>query len=623
MLGTAFPLQSPEVRSKLSRSSPAASPVSRLPLQPIPVPATPWQITGNHWIALPCVHPIDGSIHAVGVVHRAARAAVEFAGGPDFTSGREEPLARPYLAVDGVPVQWAEQELAWERAFGWLPTFTATVGSVVVRATIFAPYGRDADTAGAVYALAFENRSGTAVRLTVGLDGSLGHRQLRVRAARPFIDQHSVRRGTTDAVVLSGEAVPGLAALAIGSDGAASIETPSATSYAIRREIRLPPKGNADTAFFLAVGPEGDGAEATVAVMRRRGWRYLLSATRDALRSLEQSTGNDTLDALINRNLLFAYFYGVGRALDDAHFYVMRTRAPWHSRGVTVREWEALMWTLPAIQLADAPLARELLLRSCELHGYSPGQGVRYLDGTLFEPGFSLEGASAYAIAIERYIRETSDEQVVDEPVIADTLYGAFEDVRVRRHEEIPLYSTEISPSGNPTPFAYTLHGNAVVAAALDVFRRTLDEETAKSVDDPDAVRAAVQRHFARERDGKEILMSAVNLTGEAVADDEPSASVVWLPMYDAADRSDSTYRRTVRSIELEPHVLVRQIAHLLGPDASDTLKWLRRAPLHNGLAAEFVDAEGRATENGGDASLAGLLAYMLWLSVHVLGVTP
>src|SRR5678809_1393623 len=76
-------------------------------------------------------------------------------------------------------------------------------------------------------------------------------------------------------------------------------------------------------------------------------------------------------------------FYGVGRALDDAQYYLVRTRAPWNGRGVTVRDWDALMWTIPAVQLADPPLARELLLRMCELHGYAPGRGVHYLDGTL------------------------------------------------------------------------------------------------------------------------------------------------------------------------------------------------------------------------------------------------
>lgn len=588
-----------------------------------PIPSIPWQITGNHWISLPCIHPVDGAVHAVGTLHRGARAAVEFAGGEHFANGEEEALARPVLSIDGVAVDWSSTTLAWERAFGWLPTFTATIGTLVVRATIFAPYGRDADTAGAVYAFTFENRAQTDTRLTIGLEGSLGYRQLRVRTTHRFPDANVVRRGTTDAVILEGGAVPGLVALAIGADGTATVDAPGAGRYSVRRDVRVPPAGVAETAFFLAVGPEGDGAEATVAVMRRRGWRYLLAATRDALRALEQTTGHEAVDAIINRNLLFAYFYGVGRALDDAHFYLMRSRVPWHSRGVTVREWEALMWTIPAVQLADAPLARELILRACELHGYSPGIGVRYFDGTLFEPGFSLEGASAYAIAIDRYIRESGDEQIVEEPVIADTLYGSHEDISARRHETVPLYSTEITPAGRPSAFPFTLHGNAVAAMAMDVFRRTLDEDTARGIEDPEAVRAALQRQFAGERDGKSILMSAVNLAGEAVADDEPSASVVWLPLYETLDRRDSAYRRTVRTIDLEPRVLAQQIARLLGPDAREVMQWLRRAPLHNGLAAEEVDVEGVATANGGDASLAGLLAYTLWYAVHALGVAP
>ncbi|MDP1858899.1 MAG: hypothetical protein Q8K82_09520, partial [Gemmatimonadaceae bacterium] len=323
-----------------------------------PIPPIPWQVTGNHWIALPCIHPVDGSLHAIGTLHRGARAAVEFAGGADFALGTEPALARPALTIDGVPVDWSNTALAWERAFAWLPTFTATIGPVVLRATIFAPYGRDADTAGAVYAFGFENRSTADVHLSVGLEGELGHRQLRVRTPHPFTDAHVVRRGATDAVILEGGALPSLVALAIGADGSSTIEVPNAGRYSVRRDIRVPPNGAAEAAFFLAVGPEGDGAEATVGVMRRRGWRYLLSATRDALRSLEQSSGNEAVDAIINRNLLFAYFYGVGRALDDAHFYLVRTRVPWHSKGVTVREWEALMWTIPAVQLADAPLAR-------------------------------------------------------------------------------------------------------------------------------------------------------------------------------------------------------------------------------------------------------------------------
>jgi hypothetical protein len=325
---------------------------------------------------------------------------------------------------------------------------------------------------------------------------------------------------------------------------------------------------------------------------------------------------------------LFAYFYGVGRALDDAHYYLVRSRAPWHSMGCTVRDWEALMWTLPAVQLADTSLARELLVRACELHGYAPGQGVHYIDGTLFQPGFTIEGPAAFAIATDRYIRDSEDDQIVEDPVVADTLYLASEDIAARRDERVPLYSTEVMPSGAPAQYPFTLHGNAVVALALDVFRRTLDEEAAGSVEDPAAVRAAIRRHFAVDRGEKARLAVAVDLAGNASLDDDAVGSLLWLPLYEALDRDDSLYRRSVRALRAEGaapdasmSALMPQIARLLGPEAQDVLAWLRRAPLDNGIAAEFVDAEGRATGNGGDAALAGLLAHTVWYAAHALGL--
>jgi hypothetical protein len=527
--------------------------------------------------------------------------------------------------VNGSSAALAPNGLAWERALEWLPTFTGSAGALVVRATVFAPYGRDADTAGVVYAIAVENRGSEDADVSISLDGTLGYRQLRVRTPRPFEDAHSIIHAPDDIVVLKGAALPGLVALAIGSDGPAQVSVTEGEKprYAIRRDLRLAPGQHADLAFYIAAGPEQDGAHATASVMRRRGWRELLSATRDALRDLEQSTGHDALDRLINRNLLLAYFYGVGRALDDAHFYFVRTRTPWHGRGVTFREWESLTWTLPAIQLADAPLARELILRACEVHGYAPGSGVRYFDGTLFEPGFCLEGAASYALAVDRYIREANDDQIVEEPVLADTLYLAADDLAARRNSGIPLYATEVAPSGNPAPLPYTLHGNAVVAQALDVLRRTLDEQTARDVQDPEAVRAALKRHFSRDKEGKATYASAIDLNGNAVLEDDPLASVYWLPVYEVVDRNESTYRRTVRAASTDRRFLVQQCARLLGPDAAEVMAWVRRAPLDDGFAAEQVDESGRADGNGGDASVAGLLAHTLWYAVHALGVTP
>ena len=584
------------------------------------LPSVPWQLTGNHWLAIPCIHPADGAIHAVSMLHRGARAAVEFAGDVDFIDGKGGALLRPVVEIDGVVHELARGTMVWERVAQWIPTFTCTLGDIVIRGTVFAPHGRDADVAGAVYAVGVENRGAASRRVVVRMEGSLGHRQLRVRTARPAEDSPRVSRSANDLVLLEGSAQPGLVALAVGADGAADVDV-TGTSFSLTRALDIASGANVQAAFYLAAGPERDGAEATVAVLRRRGWRALLAGTRDALQQLEQSTGSDAIDRLINRNLLFAYFYGVARAIDDAHYYLVRTRAPWHGSGVTVRDWDALMWTLPAVQLADAGLARELLLRMCELHAYAPGQGVHYFDGTMFEPGFALEGVAAYPISVDRYIRDTGDGAIVDEPAIGDALYLASEDIKDRRDSRVPLYSTDVTPSGAPAAQPFTLHANATVANALDVLRRTLDEQTAREIEDPAAVRAALRRHFAPDRDLKGRLYAAIDLAGQMSLDDEPSASAFWLPMYEALDRQDSLFRRTVKVIPPEHESLVRQIARLVGPDTKVMLEWLRRAPLHDGVAAELVDEQGVARANGGDAALSGLLAATAWYAVHALGV--
>jgi hypothetical protein len=592
-------------------------------MTPVGLARVPWQITGNHWIALPCIHPADGGVHAVGVLHRGARGAIEFAGGTDFLSGAEPPLLRPVLTVDGSPRAIGVDGVVWERANGWLPTFTTRTSEWVLRGTVFAPHGRDADIAGFVYVLALENRLAAPLQVAIALEGTLGTRQLRVRSSAPFDDAHRASVAESGTIILEGSALPGLVSLAIASDEDAEPRVSAAPvpTFSLLRRLDVPPNGRSEVAFYVAAGPERDGARATVGVMRRRGWRDLLAITRRALDTLEQSTGHDSVDALINRNLLFAHFYGVGRALDDAHYYVVRSRIPWCPLGVTVRDWDALCRILPAIQLADGALAREILLRTCEVHGYAPGRGVNYIDGTLFEPGFTLEGAAAYPIAVDRYIRDTEDDRVVEEPAIADALYSAYDDIAERRAKEHPLYTTEITPGGEPAPLPFTLHGNAVVALALEVLRRTLDQETANAVEDPAAVRAALQRHFVTEPGGKGAFAQAVDLRGNVVLDDEAEASALWLPLYDAVDRNDSVYRRTAKRIDAPRTHLAQEIGRLLGPDAASALEWLRRAPLDLGFGATRVDADGRAVAGGGDAALSGLLAYAAWYAVHVGGL--
>ena len=462
--------------------------------------------------------------------------------------------------------------------------------------------------------------------MTFSPHGILGARHHRITTARPFDDAHAfVLAG--DSVVLTGGSPQTGAALAIAMDGAqasAALRNDGTIAWHLNYEFMVATGARTEIAIYIAVGSERDGAAAMLDVMRRRGWRALAEQTRTALGSLEQATGVLAADRLVNRHLMFAYFYGVARAIDDAQLYLVRSRAPWHSHGMTIRDWDALMWTIPAVQLADPDLARELILRMCEVHGYAPGRGVNYLNGAPFSVGFCLDGTAAYAVAVDRYIAQTGDSHIVEEPALADALYISHEEMCTRRHATLPLYSTDVTPSGRPAELPYTLHANAVVAEAFDILRQTLDEKTAEKVEEGSVIRAALLRHFAMTNDdAHSVLAAATDLNGTMSLMDDPVGSVYWIPIYRALDREDSTYRRTVKKMEAaSSHIFVAtECAQLIGPQGAAVLDRLRRAIMDNGVAAELIDDQGNATENGGDAALSGLIAYTVWYAVNALGV--
>ena len=588
------------------------------------LPGVPWQITGNHWVTLPCIHPRDASIHSIGVVHAQSRGAIEFTGGADYIDGAAPPLMSITIARGETLYRLGDAPMAWERMSGWIPAFSSKAGDLSLRGVICAPHGRNADLAGFVFEITIENRGRDDAEVTVRAGGSFGKRFLRVRTSREFADESRVLVAGKAAVLLEGSDARNPVALAIGVGSGESTVATDGSQWTIEQKVSITAGKAASVSFCIAAGQERDGAESVLQVMRRRGPLALAEATRTALQTIEPATGNPTADRLIARHMFFAYFCSVARAIDDAHLYVVRSRIPWNPHGMTIRDWEALMWILPALQLADSNLAREVLLRICDLHGYAPGSGVHYLDGSLFEPGFSLEGAAAFPIAVDEYIVQSGDDKVVEEPILADSLYNASEDIEARKHKTLPLYSTEVNPDGSVPRAAYTAHGNAVVALALDILSHTLDEKTAEKVQDPAAVRAALLRQFnVSDRNGKTQLAASSNLDESQGAIDDLSPSLYWLPYYDLMARDDSTYRRTVKPLEtIETDALFLRCARLVGPHGARALEWLRRAPLDGGLAAALVDADGRATADGGDAALSGLLAYTAWYAVHALGVS-
>jgi hypothetical protein len=588
-----------------------------------PPPPIPWQVTGNHWLSLPCIHPVDASIHLVGVVNAKARSAVELAGAREFLSGDAPPLARLTLTIDGKRESLGAGGMVWEREGAWIPTFSSSLGQLGLRGTICAPAGKQAELPGLVIHLSVENRGAKRISVAAELVGVLGWKQLRIRTPREITGPAFTQADRGEVLLGCGNAseLLTLAFAAADAEGEA-FAGPGGEWGLSLPEVSIESGARDDFAFIAGAATEPDGAVAMLDSIRRRGWRHLMDRTRAHLAELEQATSEPSVDRLINRNLSFAFHTGVVRGLDDGRIYPVRSRMPWNGRGLTVRAWDVLVWLLPALQLGDPAIAREILLRMCELHGHAPGNGVSYLDGTLFEDGFSLEGAAAFPIAVDEYIVQTNDDAIVEEPALAEALYAAHEEIAHRKHPTLSLYSTELGPTGAVPQFPYTTHANAVAAYGLEVLSRTLDAKTAEKVQDAEAVRAAVLRHLSAEgKDGRSRLLAASDLDGHVDSAYDPAASLYWLPYFHLIGRDDSVYRRTVKQWDgTTSSELIERCARLVGPDPSGTLQWLRRAPLDNGVAAELVDESGRAIGNGGDAALAGLVAYLAWYAVHALG---
>ena len=242
----------------------------------LPPPAIPWQITGNHWVALPCIHPADASIHAIGMLHRGARSAIEFAGSRRFPDGRG-PGAR---STEPRHRRSTPRTVGGSDRLGACPRLDPDVHvhdrrDPDSRNRVRAVRARRRRVGRGVRGVARESTARPTSPITATLAGQLGHRQLRVRTPRPFEDTNRVSIGASGAVLLEGSSLPGLAAVALLADEDATASA-DGQQYALARSITLAPSGRDQIAFFLAVGPERDGAESTARVLRRRGWRELL-----------------------------------------------------------------------------------------------------------------------------------------------------------------------------------------------------------------------------------------------------------------------------------------------------------------------------------------------------------
>jgi uncharacterized protein len=602
----------------------------------------PAELTGNDFVSLTDIAS-DASIDRVTALHAGLAGLVEWAGAGDGT-----PLFR--LRV-GVGDQEAELgEASWRRLDRWIPTFTTALpDGLSLTGTICAPAGYPS-ARWFIIRVEFENGGRVPQDVDVMLDVRWAWSRLWIETGRPLAGPNRLS-AVGDCLVLesAGGRGPAMALMADAGEVRSGSRLPAADGGAgevadngvplaaqLGQRVRVLPNQRVSACFYAGVGRERDGARAAAAALRRSGPDVLVRQARLELSHTLRAAQDHRWADVLNRNLLFNRFFSVGRAIDTDQLVMVRSRSTHCPAPALFNEREAMLWTVPALVLADPNIAREALFRALDLFSERSGEFRRYLDGGSFDGAFSLEQCLLYSWAIDYYATTAQDPTALEEPlaiqVVAETDAGLFG----RLHPEHMLCGGDVLPSGEALDHPYPTLGNVLLRSLAEAVPRLLPngergDPAPRFLGAGAEIGAAIWQHCVTHIDGEQVFASSVDLLGNATVYDDPEFSLALLPFLGFCDPEDPVWTATMEFLHSPRYPLWREgqvpglagrapgssprlaalIADMHGADP-DAPHRLLRIDLPAGVAAGAYDAATGEADEPHHAALAGFLAWSL-----------
>ncbi|MBR9989622.1 MAG: hypothetical protein KFH98_07695 [Gemmatimonadetes bacterium] len=609
------------------------------------------ELTGNDYVSIPFIGR-DGALDAINVLHGASAGLIEW-------SSAGEALLKPRITFDGSIVEM--DDVRWKRLDRWIPVFVATLtdGSTVT-GTVCAPGGYP-PARGFIIRIEAENRGRAPRELQVELDIEWSWSRLRIATARPLAGRNCMALDAAgSALTLDADDGRG-PSLAIGTshpaemsaaDGAGAFSpmaSPSAITAAngesmrarVSQTVQVRSNSRGGVVFNIGAGRERDGALAAAAALGRAGPDHLLRQARLELSHTLRSAQDHRWADLLNRNLLFNRYFALGRAIDDDRLYLLRSRSPFCPAPALFNEREALLWTLPALIIADPGIAREAMFRVFELASERSGEFVRYVDGGAYDAGFVLDQFLLYGWAIDHYVTATGDASVLDDPLTRQIVLETDAAGYMRLHPQHVLAGTELLPSGDVADYPFATMANVLLWVFSDRLPRLQasgngqgsgDEPPARFQDAAGEIAAAVWQHCVSDVDGHPILASSASLEGDAAVYDDPALSLALVPFFGFCAPDDPVWRATMEFLRSSRYPLWRTgnvpglaaragskrprtsalCADLLTWAAPEALDRLLRLHLPAGVAAGDYDVDTGAGGEPHHAALAGFVAWTL-----------
>ena len=633
--------------------------------------------TGNDFVSLPTVRPVDGAVERFGVLHMGLVSLLEVCGPAPASKTPGGPgnpaLLVPVARLDGRDLPLAGN-LSWRRLGHFVLSFVASFPSdgLTLEGTIFAPLGDK----GFVYVLRasfVDARVGGSHRLTLGLSGQWGDTLQTVYSSGRVQGMHRAchDRWTAGPVF---EVRPGPAILGWAMMPSTTLDTcvwrPARPDFdptdfvvpagePITYEFSRDFSGDqTELAFYFGVNREGDGARTTAIDLARHGWEKLLRKTVDwlgrravSLSGVQDGAGRERLEEVANLNLFFNYYFALGRTIDTEELVCVTSRSPLYYVSAAFWARDTLLWSFPAVLLVEPRTAREMLETCFTRYLRHAGIHSLYMDGSLLYPGFELDELCAYVMALEAYRQHTGDTSLWRREEVQGGLRYIEETLFSKKHPTTWLFATFLYPSDDPATYPYVTYDNALAALTLDIIGSWIELGLYPPPGTPlvngmspgaagyrqaaAAVRQAVFDHCVVGGPLGPMFAWSTDLTATKVYD-EPPGSLQLLAYYGLCTPDNEVFRNTVRWIHAEhnphsyldgrfkevgcPHsehpFVMGVFNSLLCGRATEVTDILLHAPLDAGVACEAFDRNSGVVKTGAAfATCAGFLAYAMALT--------
>src|SRR5690606_29295504 len=93
---------------------------------------------------------------------------------------------------------------------------------------------------------------------------------------------------------------------------------------------------------------------------------------------------------------------------------LLTSRSPRYYVSAAYWDRDSLLWSLPALLLVEPAVAREALLYAFQVQRRNFGIHSRYIDGVVLEPGLELDEVCAPVLALDHYLAQTGQWDLLD-----------------------------------------------------------------------------------------------------------------------------------------------------------------------------------------------------------------